>query len=184
MLQRLLIYLVLWAACVSGPALASSAVSSTFYPRTVESASGAQVTLTPDREPVALGDTRDWRLSWPDTQPYDVVSVQLSLPREGVRKSAEAESRNGFWVLPGVQFEQVGVWRLAVHVKTASGEDRVQFRLAIDTEPFVVAETPTQAQVALIRSLALPLAAQGTLSDSERAAAELGHALFFDPAIS
>lgn len=162
---------------------ANGAVSSTFYSRTVASEQGIEISIAPDREPVAVGEIRSWRLSGGTSELLDVGAVSLALPREGITLPIAAELIDAHWTLSDLQMNRAGVWVLDITFTTTAGDDRVVFKLAVGDRPFVVSSGPTPLQVDLIRTMALPLESEASHAEAIQAA-ELGHDLFFDHALS
>ncbi len=180
---RFILTVLLW---LSWPVIgaASEAASSTFYPRTVQSDAGHALSLTPDTEPVTVTAHRQWQLQAADDEQIVIETVQLTLPQAGITRPLTVSRAQGGWHLGQITLDQVGVWLLDIKFTSAGDPDRAQFKLAIDHTPFSVSTTPDSNQVALIKTLALPLTQTPTEPAASEDQAALGHALFFDPNLS
>ncbi len=181
---------------VLGALATTPAASAQSAPFTGTAAGGVSVVLEPPQV-IRVGEDQAWslRLRRSDGKPVTPLSLAFAagMPAHGhglpEPAAIEATDAGRFRIAP-VRFNMGGAWRLEVTLGSPGGLETVVFDLELpDGAGSAEGAGLDAAQVALIRSLALvsltptPRDASNRFSGNP-AAAELGRALFREPALS
>lgn len=98
-----------------------------------------QVSLTPDLDPVPVGQMHAWTasVSTPDGDSLQDVEISFDggMPQHGhglpTQPQVTGRTRDGAFVIEGVKFNMPGWWEIKLHVEGPDGSDTATFNLAL-----------------------------------------------------
>lgn len=156
-----------------------------------------RISARPARPPAPLGALHDWIVRVERTDGAPVTPVVLSfdggMPSHGhgfvTAPRVTRSLGGGEYLVEGVKFHMAGDWEIRIAVTGPEGRDEVSLPISVTPPAPRAAVEWTEPELALLESLSIaslrppPPQPSNRVAD-DRAAAELGQRLFFDPSLS